>query len=66
MHVEFKNELNALLAEVEIIRDRFERLRVLACEADIHEGEDVARMRGHLDDLVHDIDDFFWNEMEDK
>lgn len=64
MITEFKNELNDLLTEVEILRDRFERLRVLTCEVNIHDGEEVGRMRGHLDDLITHIDEFFWNDME--
>lgn len=64
MITEFKNELNDLLTEVEILRDRFERLRVLTCGVNIHDGEEVGRMRGRLDDLIDHIDEFFWNDME--
>lgn len=66
MHVEFKNELNALLTEVELLRDRFGRLCSLVKEADYPKAEEVARMAHHLDELIDHIDEFFWSELEDK
>lgn len=66
MHIEFKNELNDLLTEVEILRDRFERFRVLTSEVNVHDGEEICKMRVHLDELIDHIDNFFWSDMEDK
>lgn len=64
MHIEFKNELNDLLTEVEILRDRFERFRVLTCEVNVHDGEEICKMRVYLDELIDYIDNFFWSDME--